>query len=349
MRVTLEVVSEPETGRKARLGAGQELRIGRTEWADFAVPHDGHMSGVHFALETDLSACYVRDLGSSNGTFVNGQLVAARTPVRTGDEILAGQTRFSVTVETDAYRLEPISSPPEYPPAIAPQAAARTMPAGVVPQTPPPIAPRPAARASYTVETCDSGLTLCRGMVEAMGPAELAGLLQQTYPLYLTVDFKRLGLPAPEELVRPDYLFDWFDPAAAALISPIVVASADLPGWPALVSAGWGADALVCLFSRQERTSLRDHLRRSLRGKARADDQAAGMIGFCWPSVMALLLSHGSKRLVQDLVGGIDAVLVELPDLPETWQIYGDGELPGVLDRLGLSAASAAPANSGAS
>ena len=71
IRVVLEVTTGPATGKKIVLTAGQALQVGRTEWADFSVPKDEQMSSVHFAVETDAGGCYVKDLGSTNGTFVN--------------------------------------------------------------------------------------------------------------------------------------------------------------------------------------------------------------------------------------------------------------------------------------
>ena len=36
------------------------------------------------------------------------------------------------------------------------------------------------------------------------------------------------------------------------------------------------------------------------------------------------------------VLAGIDAVLVELPDLPETWQVYGARPAAEALERIGL-------------
>ena len=106
MRIVLETTSGPRSGHKVRLGAGQEVKVGRTEWADFSLAEDGHMSGVHFALETDSLACYLIDLESSNGTFLNGQQVPANTKITlgNGDEILAGKTSFLLHVEGEPRR-----------------------------------------------------------------------------------------------------------------------------------------------------------------------------------------------------------------------------------------------------
>jgi hypothetical protein len=52
--------------------------------------------------------------------------------------------------------------------------------------------------------------------------------------------------------------------------------------------------------------------------------------------VLSSLLSHQTPSFVQQLLTGIDAVLVETPDLPETWQLFGTGQILELLDQLGF-------------
>ena len=52
---------------------------------------DERFSREHFALELQGADWSVRDLGSTNGTFVNGTRIAAPTILRSGDQITAGQ------------------------------------------------------------------------------------------------------------------------------------------------------------------------------------------------------------------------------------------------------------------
>lgn len=348
MRVLLEVSSGADAGRKVRLAVGHELRIGRTEWADFSVPGDGQMSGVHFSLEFDDLACRVQDLNSSNGTFVNGQRIGAATALNNGDEILAGQTRFVVRVEVgeSTAAVLPTAEIPGLgigavepfpatggPPPPAPQANAAPG-AEVFPAAATPL--EAAGQPTYTSEKCSSGLTLCRGEVAEIAPEDLATRLCQAMPLYLIVDFNNLGSPPPEDIGSPDYLFDWLDDDTAALVSPIVLSQTDFLGWPDLVKQGWGADSVVCLCSKLEKPALLGHLRRVIRAKPNRDDMKGGIIGFCWPGVMSMLLGHNTPAFVQRLLAGIDAVLVEFPDLPETWQLYGDEQVCGTLDQLGF-------------
>jgi len=330
MRIVVEVISGPAAGKKIVLGPGQTVQVGRTEWADYSFPQDGRMSSIHLALETDAAGCYVRDLGSTNGTFVGGRRIADRVALRPGDEVLAGQTRFQVQME--GAQMEgafPGESPfPGMEGAAAPAAPPGFAPAPVFPQQ---------GGATFTVEKCDSGLTLCRGSNDQIQPADLAVLLCQSCPAYLIVDFRNLGSPPPEELASRNYLFDWLEPPAAAAASPLLVGQDDLLTWPMLIGEGWGKDAVICLFSKQEKPALLEHLRHSLRAKPQRADMSGGMLGYCWPSVMSMLLAHSPPAMVRQLLSGIDAVLVELPDLPETWQLYGEARVADLLAEVGFS------------
>ncbi|NQT37036.1 MAG: FHA domain-containing protein [Planctomycetes bacterium] len=319
MRIVLEIASGTETGRKVQLGAGQQLRVGRTHWADLAVETDGHMSGVHFALETDDVACYVSDQGSSNGTLLNDEPVGERTVVRDGDTILAGETQFILHVEGD--KPEKTAGAGKLGDSSVGFAGLKTALSQV--------------QANYEVETCDSGLTVCRGDVAEIEASDLTVLLTRHMPAFLIVDLQKLDTP-PEDLASPDYLFDWLPPEAAALASPVLVAPEDVPEWPKLVAAGWGNEAVVTLFSRMEKAALLAHLRRALRAKPGREDASGGIIGFCWPGVMAMLLAHQTASFVERLLQGIDAVLVELPDLPERWQLFGQSSIADLLDEAGL-------------
>jgi len=99
MLVTIEVLSGPQAGKRAVLRYGQKLEIGRTEWADLSIPDDGQMSGVHFALSLETGRCMLRDLGSSNGTTVQGEPVEGEVSLANGAEIVAGNTTFKVAIE----------------------------------------------------------------------------------------------------------------------------------------------------------------------------------------------------------------------------------------------------------
>jgi hypothetical protein len=98
MQVVLEAIAGPYRGSKTVVGAGQSAKLGRTDRADFAFPLDQQMSGLHFAIRSTPRGFEISDLGSTNGTLLNGESLAAAV-LRDGDEILAGQSRFKVRLE----------------------------------------------------------------------------------------------------------------------------------------------------------------------------------------------------------------------------------------------------------
>ena len=100
MRAILEVLEGPLTGRRIEVYPGHSVSFGRTVKADIAVPGDGYMSGRHFAVENSGDTLFVHDLGSSNGTFVNGNRVE-RGPAVAQDLIAAGSSKFRLHIEEE--------------------------------------------------------------------------------------------------------------------------------------------------------------------------------------------------------------------------------------------------------
>ena len=100
MRAILEVLEGPLAGRRIEVYPGHSISFGRTVKADIAVPGDGFMSGRHFAVENTGDTLFVHDLGSSNGTFVNGTRVD-RAPAVAQDLIAAGSSKFRLNIEEE--------------------------------------------------------------------------------------------------------------------------------------------------------------------------------------------------------------------------------------------------------
>lgn len=100
MRLILEVRSGSNAGQRIVLQQGTSARVGRKSQADFSFPGNRGMSGLHFSIECTGDACRVRDLDSTNGTWVNGQRVS-EGPLSEGDEITAGEATFAVHIERD--------------------------------------------------------------------------------------------------------------------------------------------------------------------------------------------------------------------------------------------------------
>ncbi len=82
---------EPATGSAFALDAITSL--GR-DVNNSIVIDDEFVSASHAALTYRGRAWYVEDLGSTNGTFVNGSQVDGLAPIAFGDEIQIGQARL---------------------------------------------------------------------------------------------------------------------------------------------------------------------------------------------------------------------------------------------------------------
>ncbi len=100
MRVTLNVVAGPQTGREFTFDQHDTFMIGRSEDSQFCLPHDRFFSRHHCILEIAPPQCFLRDLGSTNGTFVNGLRVET-AHLKHGDRIQGGETVLEVRVQTD--------------------------------------------------------------------------------------------------------------------------------------------------------------------------------------------------------------------------------------------------------
>ena len=81
------------SGRELRALNSDRLTIGTLESNDVVVDVEG-VSRVHAVLERLGETWCVRDLGSRNGTFVNGGRIVGERALHAGDEILLGRLRL---------------------------------------------------------------------------------------------------------------------------------------------------------------------------------------------------------------------------------------------------------------
>jgi len=88
----LVIKQGPGVGRDHALGAG-ECVVGRDPSVTFTLD-DTLASRRHFRVVSADGAWYVEDLGSTNGTTLNGQRTQ-RARLRDGDMIRAGTTRLT--------------------------------------------------------------------------------------------------------------------------------------------------------------------------------------------------------------------------------------------------------------
>lgn len=108
--------------------------VGRARDCDLVVPsEDGtlEISRHHCLLEINPPSVHVRDLSSTNGTFVNGQRIGKRaprligandteptrpasTPLKDGDEIQIARTPVHLTIEVHDAEMQEVGSNEEF-------------------------------------------------------------------------------------------------------------------------------------------------------------------------------------------------------------------------------------------
>jgi hypothetical protein len=92
VKVVLRVL---EFGRERLFEGLCPLTIGRDAAVELVLP-DPEVSRRHARLESQHGVVYVRDLESSNGTYLNGRRITSAIETREGDTIDVGATRLTV-------------------------------------------------------------------------------------------------------------------------------------------------------------------------------------------------------------------------------------------------------------
>lgn len=124
---------QPQASLQIRYGAHvgttfsivrSEVILGREEGIDITI-RDPEVSRRHARISWQSGDYYIEDLGSTNGTFLNGTLVTRPQALRSGDMISVGQSTLifeAQTSEAPAQTAGVAGSPaaPPPPPAAAP-------------------------------------------------------------------------------------------------------------------------------------------------------------------------------------------------------------------------------------
>jgi predicted component of type VI protein secretion system len=132
----------PTPGKVIEL-TGDNLTLGREPSNEIPI-NDAEISRKHARLSVQGGNYVLEDLGSTNGTFVNGQRLMGPHVLKPGEIISFGEQiscTYEAIVEADA-NATIISSKPSPPPPTAP--AAQAKPAAAPPPPPPASQPRPA-------------------------------------------------------------------------------------------------------------------------------------------------------------------------------------------------------------
>lgn len=101
MQVNLKVTAGPYKGRIFSFTQHDSFLIGRSPDAHLCLPNDRFFSRNHCLLEMNPPHSYLRDLGSTNGTFLNGHRVQDAF-LNNGDRIQCGETILMVEVTAES-------------------------------------------------------------------------------------------------------------------------------------------------------------------------------------------------------------------------------------------------------
>jgi len=312
---------------------GQALLVGSGAPSRLVVSSDDQLAKVHFSVECLADACKVRDLKTEAGILVNGEALREAL-LQGGDEITAGGTTFLVSFGE---------------PAVArdePDATAEPGKASATPSmrlaTPDSAQAMAAAKSSGAelhceAETCATGLKRLQPLGGRHRPLDVLHILDQTSGLYVLANLTVSGAEVPLEMENPEYLFKWLPPEAVSAVSPVILTSDDGGRIDRVVEEAWGKNALVCFFSRMNREEMLGQLRDLVRRRAVEDGkaQADSVLGYYWPSILDMMLRCGHASLVDPLMKGIDAVLIEAK-VPGGWQIFVAPDGQGRLGELGF-------------
>src|SRR5207244_9394543 len=86
-------------GRDLVVLEAERVTVGKAASNDIAIRSDPAVSRLHAVLECFAAGWCIRDLGSHNGTFVNGRRVLGEHRLESGDEIRVGQTTLVFRLE----------------------------------------------------------------------------------------------------------------------------------------------------------------------------------------------------------------------------------------------------------
>ncbi|MCC5830263.1 MAG: FHA domain-containing protein [Phycisphaeraceae bacterium] len=102
MPLILNVIKGPDRGRRFELPDHEPQQIGRS--SESLQLRDHTISRRHAELTPDQGRWIIRDLGSSNGTFVNGVRVTEQRLLQPGDQVRTGNTIFLFGAEVSDQR-----------------------------------------------------------------------------------------------------------------------------------------------------------------------------------------------------------------------------------------------------
>ena len=126
----IRITGGPAAGQQIEVG--QELQIGRSAGAEGRLGDDPEISRQHARISRNPQGeLQVEDLGSTNGTYVNGQRISGPTVLNPGDTVQMGRSTLSVEGgaaggQATAIGAVPVGAAP--PPPAAPPPSTQALP-----------------------------------------------------------------------------------------------------------------------------------------------------------------------------------------------------------------------------
>jgi pSer/pThr/pTyr-binding forkhead associated (FHA) protein/tRNA A-37 threonylcarbamoyl transferase component Bud32 len=216
----LQLVVAVGADQGQRLTLGDEFTIGRAESGDGRLGDDPELSRRHARLTRGTGGqLTIEDLGSANGTWVNGIAIGEPQALEEGDSVRVGKTTLEVVDPAKPAAAERPAAAAAPPPAAAapppraappPPAAAPPPPAPPPPAAPPPAppspAPAPVARAAAAPtgpprDTLPSGTVFAGCRVETIIGHGDMGVVYKAEEL-------ALQRPVALKLILPDFSGD---------------------------------------------------------------------------------------------------------------------------------------------
>jgi hypothetical protein len=90
-------VREPAKDAGRSYALADETTLGRSASSTVALPEDSFVSSTHARIWRQGAQVMVQDLGSTNGTFVNGNRLTTPAPLKPGDRLQVGKTVLEAT------------------------------------------------------------------------------------------------------------------------------------------------------------------------------------------------------------------------------------------------------------
>jgi predicted component of type VI protein secretion system len=125
MEVQLKVLVGSSAGQTIKI-AGPKFYIGRSEDCQLR-PRSDLISRHHCALIVEGEYVAIRDFGSKNGTYVNGQRVSSEQELKPGDHLKVGPLEFEVLIDYGS-----LGGPKKPKVTSVKEAAARTADSGII-------------------------------------------------------------------------------------------------------------------------------------------------------------------------------------------------------------------------